>query len=577
MVHENKEHNSQDQHKNSKNILIKGDNLEVLKHLVNAYSEKIKMIYIDPPYNTGGDGFAYHDERKFTKEQLSELANIDLDEAERVLGFNDKGSNSHSAWLTFIYPRLYVARELLSDDGLIFISIDNNEVAQLRLLIDEIYGEENVLGVIANTNNPKGRSDDKFIATAHEYLFVIAKNKHKARTHGFEPEDKITKRYNKTDDNGKKFREIDLRKTGDADRREDREDMFYYFYYCDKTQDLSVSKTKLAGTEKIEIIPLRDDDSEGRWRWGFDTAKSRLKDVYPKFMPKRKIWGIMEKDYLEGRPPVKPTSSWTHKDVNTERGSEQFVELGFNKEVFPKPKPLGLINRALQIGTQPSETAIVMDFFAGSGTFAHAVLEKNVNDNQNLSFISIQLDEKTKKDSQAFKDGFTSIFDITKARIERCSQKLLAEGLKNEFDLGFKIFETVDDFRVRDKKQEFSLSNLTMFDDVMLTQEQYETLLTTWALYDGSELTTPISNIDLGGYTAHLCDRRLYMIAPDFSSNALKALLHKLDDTDDKDFDPNKIVYYANNFDSVKQMELNEALKSYANKKSIEIDVVVRN
>ncbi|MCL1160029.1 hypothetical protein [Shewanella inventionis] len=116
-----------------------------------------------------------------------------------------------------------------------------------------------------------------------------------------------------------------------------------------------------------------------------------------------------------------------------------------------------------------------------------------------------------------------------------------------------------------------------MFDDVLLTEEQYQTLLITWALYDGSELTTPIHDIDLDGYTAHLCDRRLYMIAPDFSSNALKALLHKLDDTDDKDFDPNKIVYYANSFDSVKQMELNEALKSYANKKSIEIDVVVRN
>ncbi|EPZ5422419.1 hypothetical protein ACXOL9_004860 [Vibrio parahaemolyticus] len=144
-------------------------------------------------------------------------------------------------------------------------------------------------------------------------------------------------------------------------------------------------------------------------------------------------------------------------------------------------------------------------------------------------------------------------------------------------DLGFKIFETVEDFRVAGDEKELELANLTMFDDVLLTDEQYQTLLTTWALYDGSDLTTPIYDIDLDGYTAHLCDRRLYMIAPDFSSNALKALLHKLDDTDDKDFDPNKIVYYANNFDSVKQMELNEALKSYANKKSIEIDVVVRN
>ena len=164
-----------EENKNSQNLLIKGDNLEVLKHMVNAYAEKVKMIYIDPPYNTGSDGFAYNDERKFTPEQLSELAGIDLDEATRILDFTVKGSSSHSAWLTFIYPRLYIARELLREDGVIFISIDDNEQSQLKVLCDEIFGEMNFISNIANINNPKGRSDDKYIARSHEYILCYKK------------------------------------------------------------------------------------------------------------------------------------------------------------------------------------------------------------------------------------------------------------------------------------------------------------------------------------------------------------------------------------------------------------------
>ncbi|MDC5345569.1 site-specific DNA-methyltransferase, partial [Acinetobacter baumannii] len=220
---------------------------------------------------------------------------------------------------------------------------------------------------------------------------------------------------------------------------------------------------------------------------------------------------------------------------------------------------------------------IAMDFFAGSGSSLQAIQELNVDDNGKRQFIAVQREELCKVDSSALEAGYTSIFEITKDRILKSSQKIIQNFPNYKGDLGFKIFETVDDFRVKDDEKELTLSNLTMFDDVLLNDEQYSTLLTTWVLYDGSELTSPIYDIDLNGYTAHLCDRRLYMISPDFNSDALKALLQKLDNTEDKDFDPNKIVYYANNFDSMRQMELNDALKSYANKKSIEIDVVVRN
>jgi len=146
LLKEDEDWNKKQENKNSQNLLIKGDNLEVLKHLSNAYYEKVKMIYIDPPYNTGSDGFVYQDDRKFTYQELSRLAGIDEEKAKRILDFTQSKSNSHSAWLTFMYPRLYIAKQLLKDDGVIFVSIDDNEVAQLRLLMDEIFGEEHFVG-----------------------------------------------------------------------------------------------------------------------------------------------------------------------------------------------------------------------------------------------------------------------------------------------------------------------------------------------------------------------------------------------------------------------------------------------
>ncbi|MCB9221117.1 MAG: site-specific DNA-methyltransferase [Ignavibacteria bacterium] len=146
LLTEDTEHNQKPENKNSENLLLRGDNLEVLKHLVGAYYEKVKMIYIDPPYNTGGDGFVYQDDRKFTKRELQQLAGVSEERAKRILDFTQSKSNSHSAWLTFMYPRLYIAKQLLKEDGVIFVSIDDNEVAQLRLLMDEIFGEENFVG-----------------------------------------------------------------------------------------------------------------------------------------------------------------------------------------------------------------------------------------------------------------------------------------------------------------------------------------------------------------------------------------------------------------------------------------------
>lgn len=168
-------------------------------------------------------------------------------------------------------------------------------------MLDEVFGPDNCMGIISNTNNPKGRSDDKYIATAHEYLLVYAKDVSQVKWYGFEPTEEITKRYNKVDLDGKWYREIDLRKTGENDLREDRPNLFYFFYYSEVTGDFYPDRADYTKDGYIQIKPQREDGKEGNWRWGIDTAKKQIANLVPKFMPSRKVWGVMQKDYLEGR------------------------------------------------------------------------------------------------------------------------------------------------------------------------------------------------------------------------------------------------------------------------------------
>lgn len=434
----------------TQNLYIEGDNLEVLKLLQKSYHNKIKMIYIDPPYNTGND-FVYKDDFKDNIENYKKITGQVDEEGNKISSNSESDGRYHTNWLNMMYPRLRLARNLLSNDGVIFVSIDGNEVDNLKKLNNEVFGEENLVGIISNSNNPKGRSDDKFVATAHEYILIYAKNLINIDWYGFEPTEEIIKRYNKIDDNGKKYREIDLRKTGENDLREDRPNLFYYFYYNEQTKDFYPSRDNSTPNGYIQIKPQREDCKEGNWRWGLDTAKSNLDSLMPKFMPARKVWGVMEKDYLANRTLVKPTSSWAFKDINSERGSEDFIELGFDKRVFPKPKPLGTIQRCLKLSTTNED--IILDFFSGSATTAHAIMQLNSEDNGNRKFICVQLPEQTDEKSEAFKAGYKNICEIGKERIRRAGEKIkqeigqgnqqlkLGEEPKKVPDIGFKVFK----------------------------------------------------------------------------------------------------------------------------------------
>ena len=431
---------------NTQNLYIEGDNLQVLKLLRENYLGKVKMIYIDPPYNTGND-FVYND---YFGMDTSEWSNSSGDYDEEGHWLTDKytinsesNGRFHTDWLNMVYPRLKVSRDLLSEDGVLFVSIDNNEVKNAIALCNDIFAEKNCLGVIANINNPKGRSDDKYVATAHEYILVYAKDIDKVVWYGFEPTDEnIVKRYNKTDENGKKYREIDLRKTGENDLREDRPNLFYYFYYNQSTGDFYPSQDGNGRDGYIVIRPLREDGKEGNWRWGMTTALSQIDQLIPKFMPTRKVWGVMQKDYLEGRSLVKPTSAWTFKDVNSERGTEDFISLGFDKRIFPKPKPIGTIKRSIILAIKKDEE-IILDFFSGSATTAHAVMQLNAEDGGKRKFIMVQLPEATDDKSEAYKAGYKNICEIGKERIRRAGKKIKEESplTTQDLDTGFRVLK----------------------------------------------------------------------------------------------------------------------------------------
>jgi type III restriction enzyme/adenine-specific DNA-methyltransferase len=569
-------HNSLPENANSENIYISGDNLDGLKHLLKSYAGQVKCIYIDPPYTTGSDGFVYNDNFNFTVADLVTKLSIDEEQAQRILDLTNRGSASHSAWLMFMYPRLQLARDLLAKDGVIFISIDDNECHNLKLLCDDVFGEDNCLGIIANINNPKGRSDDKYIATSHEYILVYSKNEQLVKWYGFEPTDeKIIKRYNKIDENGKKYREIDLRKTGENDLKEDRPNLFYYFYFNTESKQFYPSREDIIPDGFIQIRPQREDGKEGNWRWSLDTAVDQIDDLIPKFMPTRKIWGVMQKDYLEGRSLVKSTSSWTFKDVNSERGTETFISLGFDKRIFPKPKPLGTIKHCIELSCKNDDDVIILDFFSGSATTAHSVMDFNVETGGHRKFILVQLPEEIDQTSEAYKVGYHTIDEIGQERIVRAAKKIKEENPNTTADLGFKHY-TLNKVSQNTLDKMEKLDNSGFVTDTSVYDEfGVNTVLTTWLVHDNYGFVNKCKMINLAGYSAYWCENHLYFINPHLTENAIKALIDKYNS--EGCFNPQNIVIFGYSFNYVEMENLKTNIKILRDsEKNLKINLDIR-
>ena len=487
----------------TENLYIEGDNLEVLKLLQESYLGKVKMIYIDPPYNTGND-FIYRDDFKQSAAEYDEDSGVYDEDGNCMFKNTDTNGRFHSDWCSMIYSRLMMARNLLTDDGAIFVSVDENEVTNAKKICEEVFGSANCVGIVSNTNNPKGRSDDKFVATAHEYILVYANNIGALTWYGFEPTEEIVKRYNKVDNAGRRYREIDLRKTGENDLREDRPNLFYYFYYNEKTGDFYPSREERIQEEYIQIKPQREDGKEGNWRWGLETSIKEIGDLIPKFMPTRKVWGVMQKDYLEGRSLVKPTSSWTFKDVNSERGTEDFINLGFDKRIFPKPKPIGTLRRCIKL-CSGDKTDIVLDFFSGSATTAHAVMQLNAEDGGHRKFIMVQLPEPCDEKSEAYKAGYPNICEIGKERIRRAAKKIAEEHPNVKFDGGFRVLK-LDDTNMKDvyyAPADYEQNVLDLLESNIKEDRTDLDLLFGCLLEWGLPLSLPYQSEDIDGCTVH--------------------------------------------------------------------------
>jgi len=421
----------------TENLIIEGENLEVLKLLQKSYQGKIKCIYIDPPYNTGHD-FIYSDNFSEDKKAYWEKSGITQEGVKLDTNTESQG-RYHSNWLNMIYPRLLLARNLLKEDGVIFVSIDDNEIHNLRKAMDEIFGEENFVGQLIMISNPRGSQEPFGISTTHEYIAVYVKESLGITSIIGQGRDANDNEFSYEIDGGGKARLLGLRKRGGDWRRSDRPNMYYPFYVNPQTEKVSLEKSS---EKDFEVFPKKPNGEESRWTWGIETTRKNLNMLIAKKMTRngQLTYDIFRIDKLNNEDgTIKRTklkSVLQDSAYNYQYARQYLLELLGSSELFDFPKAPELIQKLLQ--SLDSSEDIILDFFAGSGTTAQAVMELNKEDGGNRKFILVQIPEKTDESSEAYKAGYKKISDICIERVKRVSKKLKEEKAKG--DLGFKVF-----------------------------------------------------------------------------------------------------------------------------------------
>ena len=434
---------------NTQNLYIEGDNLEVLKLLQNNYLGKVKMIYIDPPYNTGND-FVYNDNFKQDSETFLETSGMFDEDGNMTLQNFERNSESngrfHTDWLNMMYPRLKVARNLLSDNGVIFISIDDNEQENLKKICDEIFGLDNYVGNIIIKSNPRGSMSSAELANQHEYLLLYSKERFMSDIIGHELSDDMTTEYKYCDEKGK-YRLLGLRMRGGFWRRSDRPKLFFPIYIDPNTGKVSLQKSGVFTEEALPIQPSTMED--GTWRWSKEKIQSEADLLFGKQVSRGDslVWDIFQKDYLdraEGRR-TKTKSIWDNPEMNYQNGTVEVKVLFEKSGIFDYSKPTFLLKQAISmIGWEKND--IVLDFFSGSATTAHAVMQLNIEDNSNRKYICVQLPELTDEKSEAYKAGYKNICEIGKERIRRAGKKIKEESGEKakDLDIGFRVLKLAE-------------------------------------------------------------------------------------------------------------------------------------
>lgn len=534
--------------KDSKNLFFTGDNLEVLRHLQGNYQGKIDVIYIDPPYNTGSDDFVYPDNFEYKDEKLKEMFGLDDDQLNRLKSI--QGKASHSAWLTFMYPRLALAKRLLADDGVIFISIDDNEQANLKLMMDEIFGEGNFVATVPVITNLKGNQDQFGFASTHEYFSVYAKNVSVTKFRNFKIEDENELSKWSHDEIGYYKKGANLKSTGVNAPREKRPNL-YYPIYVSKNNEVSLKHDDYFCDK---VLPVTGG-KEMSWRWSKERIQNNIYDVIVNRNGGKISLYKKQRPELGDLPSKKPKSVFYKPTYSSGTATNQLANI-FGGKYFSFPKPLQLILDILEISSSKNST--ILDFFAGSATTADAVMRLNAEDGGKRKFIMVQLPEKTytikesknrerrevptKGGKVAYDAGYRSIDEISRERIRRAATKIKAEhdDLPADFDGSFKHYRVVKPtFTALEQIEEFDPEvKLTGIDVAEYSSKQLgvagnatgeATILRTWLTKDGFPFDVDIKPIQFAGYTGYYVGgNRLYLISEGWNDDCTATLVNQL-------------------------------------------------
>lgn len=572
----NEEHNQKEENKDSENIYITGDNLDGLKHLLKSYAGKVKCIYIDPPYNTGSDGFVYNDNFNFTVEELTEKLSISEVQAQRILDLTKRGSASHSAWLMFIYPRLQLARDLLSDEGVIFMSIDEHEMANLKLLSDEVFGEDNHIGeIIRNTNSSKNQA--LFLSTSHDYCLIYSKSisslseKHSANKWSI-PKNNV-KEYmnyvNRLKNEGLSEEEItsELKQLTKYPRFVDFEN---YWYFDERGL---YRKDNLGGVRDGNLTPILnpltnelDPVPPGGFRYNQDKLDELIKENKIHFHTDGSLPTI--KRYLSENMNQRPKAIMSDDQRPDDRLMKKY------DTPFDNPKQLAFMKRILSIVDSDS---IIVDFFSGSATTAHATMELNDEDGGDRKFIMVQIPEKIEKISAAYKKGYKTIDELGRTRIKKAADDLKEKNSETRVDLGFKHFTLNEPTsEMLNKLVEFTPKKDEMIiNNTILDEFGVYTVITTWLNNDGYGLTAEAEKILFAGYESYFKDKHLYLVHPELPNEAIEELVVKYET--DGNFNPENIVLFGYSFTWTELESLKTNLKRLQDtEKNLRINFDVR-
>lgn len=550
-------HNEKAENKDSENIYIVGDNLDALKHMLGSYSGKIKCIYIDPPYNTGSDGFVYPDNFQFSAGDLSEKIGITEEEAERILEL--AGKSTHSAWLTFMYPRLILARDLLSDDGAVFISIDDNEQANLRLMCDEVFGEENLLiNIIVNKSSQIASEN---IVSMHEHILAYTRD-----INSFTLGDnfKFTISRGTVGNDEQTTPIIEFPKGLNCYNIEDG--------VYNQTRKIEDSKENIKNFSPIIVKNGRLAESvklKARWRSSNDMRNFFNNDCKP---VKAKINGEIVEIYFENdrfNPQIKKQvrEKIDSMYLKNKRGSKRLEDLKIN--YFDNPKYVALIKYLIKRTT--IKNSMILDFFSGSSTTADAVMQLNAEDCGNRKYIMVQLPEKIEENKPAYKAGYKTIDEIGRARIEKAAQKIKKET-GADIDYGYKLYylENPIEKTLMDLEN-FVPENKLMTDDMVSVFDNKhskgkESILATWINEDGYGLSQSSKPYRLENYEADLIEKTLYIIDEGLKQEDSMELIRRIEN---EVLDITRLVVYVHSLAFNVLHELRKNLKVLRNNKNV--------